>query len=229
MRILKSYPVPISWLLVALGGVGLASGCRPDAVPATTAAKPVRPVAVATPPASNQPLTTAAAPTPLDTLHDGRLIAVRQLAGHLDALPRRAWSRVQKVELYESTEGGEAIFYYLRGQPQKITTQYLGETGQQRTIFYLRGGQPALVLVLERTYQYNRPMNYDSAAMRANADTEVFDFAKATIATTRSYFDHGQLLYQATSPANDSAAYLLREQRRLTTQLHSLLAQATKK
>ncbi len=208
-----------------LGGAGLASSCRPDAAPAATAA---RPVVAATRPANRPPpIATAAAPTPLDTLGDARLVAVRQLAARLDARPRRAWSRVQKVALYESTEGGEAVFRYLHGQPQKITAQYLGETGQQRTVFYLLAGQPALVR--EYTYRYNRPITWTAATARANGDTEAFDFAKSVITTTHSYFDHGHLLYQSGPPAADSAAgagYRPREQRRLTEELRHLLAQA---
>lgn len=151
---------------------------------------------------------------------------VQQLVNHFDARSPKAWSQVQRVGLTESTEGGEAVYYYQRGRPQKITVQYLGEAGQQRAAFYLlESGQ--LVFVREQTYAYNRPITYDSAAMRENHDNQVFDLANSTISTTRSYFDHGRLVYQAGAVPPDSAsmtAYQLREQRRLYAELHQLLA-----
>ena len=154
-------------------------------------------------------------------------MAIRQLVARLDALPHRTWSRVRKAELCESPEGGEAVFYYLHGQPQKITAHYLGETGQQLTTFYLLAGQ--LALVREHTCHYNRPITWNATVARENGDTEVFDLAKSTKTTMRSYFDHGQLLSQTGPIAADSAlavGYRQREQQRLTEELRYLLAQA---
>lgn len=217
-------------LLFALGAIGLATSCQPDSAPATGAPATAahRPRAAATRPAATP--APAAAAAAIDTTTDARLRAVRQLVAQLNSRPRRAWSRVRKIDLHESTEGGEATLYYLHGQPQKITAVYLGETGQQQTVFYLPHGQSTLLaFALERTYAYNRPITQDSAAMRELADTEVFDFAKATVTTKRTYFANGRLLYQAENPAHDSAAvpaYQQREQHRLYAELRHLVALA---
>ncbi len=222
-------------LFLASGWLVFAGSCQPEHdAPATTSSSPPTRSRLPVPKPQVAPPKVAPAPKPsaavLNPATDARLVAVRQLVAHLNTQPRQAWARVQKVELYESTEGGEAVFYYLNGQPQKITAVYLGETGQQQTTFYLRNNLPAFVL--EQFYQYNRPITQNLAAMRERGDKEVFDFAKSTITTARSYFDHGQLIYQTERPANDStkvAAYRLRAQYRLAGELRQLLVQAATK
>ncbi|AMR29179.1 hypothetical protein A0257_20160 [Hymenobacter psoromatis] len=218
-QLLRMVDVGLVW-----GGLVVAGGCQPDTTPATTAAGPLQPGAVVTTAAGSRARVATPVSDAPDSTANARPAASPRFVVRLDTLPPAAWSNVRRVELYESLEGGEAVFYYQQHALRKIVARYLGETYQQRTTFYLRSGQPTLVV--EQDYHYNRPITYDSAAMRANADTEAFDLAKSTIQTTRSYFGRGRLRYQAVSPANDSAAYLLREQRRLADQLRRLLAQA---
>ena len=158
---------------------------------------------------------------------DARLLAIRRLVAGLNTQPRRAWSAVRKIDVYETSEGGDAVFYYLGHELRKISARQLGEMGQARAEYYLLHGQPAFVF--ERTYHYNRPIYYDAATMRENHDTEAFDFAKSTVTASRSYSYQGQLFYQAGPQARDSVAvpgYYQREQQRLAAQLRYLLAQA---
>lgn len=126
------------------------------------------------------------------------------------------WTTIDTKGLSETTEGGEAKFYYLNGQLNKITTWQLGETFRLLTEYYLLNGQ--LSFVLERTYKYNRPFYYDSVAMKENNDTEVFDFKKSEIIEDRSYFENGKLLHHINNQdcgSPFSAEYLLQEQKRI--------------
>jgi hypothetical protein len=104
------------------------------------------------------------------------------------------WSAVKTEELFETTEGGEATYYNQNGRLEKITTQNFGETYQQIREYYLMDGQ--LCFVFEKSFQYNRPMYYDTTAMKENNDTEAFDMDKSKITETRSYFLKGKLFHR---------------------------------
>ncbi|MBL7742033.1 MAG: hypothetical protein JNN00_01035 [Chitinophagaceae bacterium] len=140
------------------------------------------------------------------------------------------WDSIETQELWETTEGGEAKFYYQNGQLEKIATRLFGETFQQFTEYYLLNGQ--LSFVFEKSYKYNRPMYYDSAAMKENNDTEAFDFGKAGIMEDRSYFANGQLLHRVNNQNRSSPFsedYLLEEQKRIKNEFEKLISLKKKK
>ena len=128
------------------------------------------------------------------------------------------WTSTIKKELDESTEGGEATFYYSNGNLEKIVTRHFGETFQQLTEYYLLNNQ--LSFVFEKSYKYNRPIYYDSTTMKENKDNESFDFDKSEIIEDRSYFEKGKLIHQVNNQDCGSPFakdYLLDEQKRLLT------------
>lgn len=135
------------------------------------------------------------------------------------------WTTIQKEDLDAPSEGGEATFYYLSGNLEKIISRYFGETFQLLTEYYLLNGQ--LSFVFEKTYRYNRPFYYDSTSMKENKDNEAFDFKKSEIIEDRSYFEKGKLIHKMNSKnygsplAKDS---LLDVQKRLMTQFDMLKA-----
>ena len=126
------------------------------------------------------------------------------------------WSSVLKKELEGTTENGEATFYYYNQNLEKIVTRQFGETFQLLTEYYLLKGQ--LSFVFEKSYKYNRPMYYDSTAMKENNDKEAFDIEKSKIIESRNYFENGKLLHQLNSQDHGSSMkedYLLQEQKRI--------------
>lgn len=134
------------------------------------------------------------------------------------------WTNIKTKDIWETTEGGEAKFYYLNGQLEKITTQHFGETFQKLIEYYLLNGQ--LSFVFEKSYKYNRPIYYDSAAMKEMNDTETFDIEKSEIIEDRGYFDHGKLIHQIRSRNSGSSfgdSYLLEEQKRIQTDFAKLI------
>ena len=140
------------------------------------------------------------------------------------------WTTIKTKDIWETTEGGEAKFYYLNRQLEKITTRHFGETFQFLTEYYLLKGQ--LSFVFEKSYKYNRPIYHDSTAMMEMNDSETFDFEKSEIIEDRSYFDNGKLLHQISSqdcgsPFADD--YLLGEQKRIKTDFEKLIILDTTK
>lgn len=140
------------------------------------------------------------------------------------------WTYIDTKELSETIEGGEAKYYYQNEQLEKIVTRQFGETFQQLTEYYLMNGQ--LSFVFEKSYKYNRPIYYDSTAMKENNDTEAFDFVKSEIVEHRSYFDNGKLLHQVNnqdcgSPFTDD--YLLEQEKRIKVDFEKLIKLGTTK
>ncbi len=140
------------------------------------------------------------------------------------------WTSIDTKELSESTEGEEAKFYYQNGQLEKIATRHYGETFQLLTEYYLLKGQ--LSFVFEKRHKYNRPLYYDTTAMKENNDTEAVDIDKSEIIEDRSYFENGKLLHQINnqdcgSPFADD--YLLEEQKRIKRDFDKLVKQTKKK
>jgi len=134
------------------------------------------------------------------------------------------WTNIKTKDIWETTEGGEAKFYYLNGQLEKITIHHFGETFQKLTEYYLLNGE--LSFVFEKSYQYNRPIYHDSAAMKEMNDTETFDIEKSEIIEDRSYFDHGKLIHQISSQDCGSSfadSYLIKEQKRIQTEYAEIL------
>lgn len=151
-----------------------------------------------------------------------RLKVIRENYRRINSIAN--WSEIKKEKLFETTEGGEASYYYQKGNLDKITTQNYGETFQLITEYYLLEGQ--LCFVYEKLFQYNRPMYYDIAAMKENNDTESFDLEKSKVTESRSYFENGQLFLQtsgakvASSTKKDS---LKNEQQRILSDFKMLI------
>lgn len=140
------------------------------------------------------------------------------------------WTKIKTKDIWQTTEGGEAKFYYLNGQIEKITTRHFGEASQILTEYYLLKGQ--LSFVFKKSYKYNRPIYYDSISMKENNDTEAFDFDKSEIVEDRSYFDNGKLLHQINNQdcgiqlADD---YLREEQKRIKVDFEKVIKLGTTK
>ncbi len=133
----------------------------------------------------------------------------------------RKWTSIIKKDLLETAEGGEATYYYSGNDLEKITLRNYGETFQQLAEYYLLNGQ--LSFVFERSYRYNRPIYYDSAAMKANDDAETFDFNASEIAEVRSYFNHEKIILQLTKNKSPTAKQiLLEEQKRIIKEYNQL-------
>lgn len=109
------------------------------------------------------------------------------------------WDQVKEVELFESTLGGFASYYFSKGKLEKIVAHYYGETFQEIDEYYLSKGE--LSFVFEKTYDYNRPIYWDTVNMKSFNDKEVFDFEKSTISEQRNYFHSGKLIQHLKSDA----------------------------
>jgi hypothetical protein len=134
------------------------------------------------------------------------------------------WTNIKTKDIWETTEGGEAKFYYVNGQLEKITTHHFGETFQKLTEYYLLKGE--LSFVFEKTYEYNRPIYQDSTAMKEMKDTETFKLEKSEIVEDRSYFNNRKLIHQISSQDCGSSfadSYLIKEQKRIQTDFAKLI------
>ena len=134
------------------------------------------------------------------------------------------WTSMDEKELLETAEGGEARFYYTSDTLEKIITRQFGEMSQKVTEYYLLDQE--LSFVFEKSFQYNRPMYYDSTMMKENNDTEVLDIDKSEIVEERSYFVNGKLVHQVNNqdvgaPMADD--YLAEEQIRIIDQYKRLI------
>lgn len=92
----------------------------------------------------------------------------------------------------ESTEGEQAIGYYKGSTLKLIVTEYLGETGKNRTEYYFDNDQ--LFFVLDQSFKYNRPIFWDQKRAEENDDTEIFDPSKTTLSEDRYYFKNKALI-----------------------------------
>ncbi|EGT4347406.1 hypothetical protein A4C53_RS19635 [Elizabethkingia anophelis] len=134
------------------------------------------------------------------------------------------WHSIKQRDLFQSTEGGEAKYYYQKNKLEKIITRIFGESGQTLTEYYLLNGQ--LSFVYEKDYKYNRPLYYDTKAMKENNDTEAFDFDKSEITENRSYFVNGKLIHILSSEdcgAPFSSDYIAEEQKSILSEYSKLL------
>lgn len=104
------------------------------------------------------------------------------------------WTSIEVEDVWETTEGGEAKYYYQKEQLEKIALRHYGETFQLWSEYFLYDNE--LSFVYEKLLKYNRPFYYDSIAMKENNDTEAFDFDKSTIFEVRNYFENGKLIHQ---------------------------------
>ena len=135
-----------------------------------------------------------------------------------------SWTSTDERTIRESSEGGEAIYYYNHGILEKTVTHIYGETFQILTEYYLLNGQ--LSFVFEKTYQYNRPIYYDTAVMKESKDDQAFNIEKSEMLEDRSYFEKGKLIHQVNNQDCGTpfeAAYLLKKQMRLQTDFDSVI------
>jgi hypothetical protein len=143
-----------------------------------------------------------------------RLKPVRENFKRINSIAK--WTSIVSKDIWETNEGGDAKFYYQDGKLEKIVTSHFGETFQQLTEFYLLNGK--LSFVFEKSYKYNRPIYYDTKAMKENNDTVAFDIKKSEIEEVRSYFENANLLHQISNQHRDSPPaddYLHEEQKRI--------------
>ncbi|GAA5044557.1 hypothetical protein GCM10011506_48130 [Marivirga lumbricoides] len=133
------------------------------------------------------------------------------------------WTSVDERDLEQSTEGGTATYYFQKDTLLKIAVVNFGETGKAIQEFYTKDGQ--LSFVLETDYTYNRPITWDSTAMKENNDTQVFDMDQSEIMENASYFDNGILIQYTNSQdcgAPFAADYLKNIEADLKSEFESL-------
>jgi hypothetical protein len=126
------------------------------------------------------------------------------------------WTSIEKRELNQSLEGGIATYYFMKDTLLKIVAIIYGETGKINQEFYTQDGE--LSFVFEQNYQYNRPIYWDSLAMKENNDSESFNLEKSDVLEDCSYFENGELIRQINNQdcgAPFSEEYLQEEQVRI--------------
>ena len=144
-----------------------------------------------------------------------------------------SWTRTIKIDLDESTEGGEAVYFFTGNALRKIIAKLYGETFQQINEYYLLNGK--LSFVFEKQLKYNRPMYYDSTVMKENGDNESFDIRRSQYEEDRSYFINDQLVHQQNNQdcgAPFAKDYMKEQEIRILNnyrQLHKHLSEASAK
>ena len=118
---------------------------------------------------------------------------VKQTVSALLAVKK--WDSVISKPLSESTEGGEARYYYQNKNLKKIIHYQFGETYKAVTEYYLK--KEKAVFIYELLYRYNRPITWDSIVMKENKDDDqVWDLKKVKRYEKRNYFYNNQLIKQ---------------------------------
>lgn len=111
----------------------------------------------------------------------------------------KKWTVIDSVDLYETTEGGEAKFYFSNKKLQKIVAVYYGEAGQAVEEYYLLDSK--LSFVFRKDFSYNRPIYWDEP------NDEKFSFDKSIITETRSYF-YKDVLFEQIKTSEDNKEIL---------------------
>ena len=91
----------------------------------------------------------------------------------------------------ESTQGGQAIGYYDKGELKLIEVVWLGETGKHQIEYYFIDEK--LIFAFDQYFTYNRPINWDEKKAKEDGDDEVFDPGKTTVKEDRYYFKDEKL------------------------------------
>jgi hypothetical protein len=141
----------------------------------------------------------------------------------------KEWTAIDKRALKETTEGGAATYYFLFDTLKKIAVHQFGETGKKISEYYTMNAQ--LSFVFEKTYEYNRPITWDSAAMKENNDSQTFNIDKSEIIEDRSYFENGILIRQINNQDCGSPMaedFLKEEKERLQTEFNNLVKRLKK-
>lgn len=150
-----------------------------------------------------QPVDTGRVLIPIaDETWKKRLSPIEANVNRINAIEK--WTNLFSKELDVSTEGGDASFYQNQGNTEKIVVNVFGETFQEHNEYYLLNKQ--LSYAFEKKYQYNRPIYYDSTAMKENNDSVSFDFNKSTLVRNRYYFENGRIVYASMDDKIDTAS-----------------------
>ncbi|NND77555.1 MAG: hypothetical protein HKN39_05180 [Flavobacteriales bacterium] len=104
-----------------------------------------------------------------------------------------------------SSEGGQAIAYFIEGEIRLIKVKRFGEMGRVHQEFYFKDDRS--IFVLDEAYSYNRPIYWDEAKAKENNDTEFYDPNKTTIAENRYYFED-ELLFLWLDPEHEAVDLL---------------------
>lgn len=104
---------------------------------------------------------------------------------------RKNLTTYDTVRVDESTDGGEGIAYYDKGELKLIQMIWFGETGKTQMEYYFDAGK--LFFVFEQVFSYNRPIYWDKKTAKENNDDEFFDLSKSTIKENRYYFNNDKL------------------------------------
>lgn len=148
-----------------------------------------------------------------------KLQPIRKNFNRINAISN--WSSIETTDLWETAEGGEATYYHHNNTLEKIVTRQFGETFQMLTEYYLL--KEEVSFVYQKFYKYNRPIFYDSTAMKKNNDTEAFNFDKSHITETRTYFNNGEILFQIRKPQHDTEQNPLEDKDRIQSDFDNLL------
>lgn len=103
------------------------------------------------------------------------------------------WNSIQTISLDKSTEGGEARIYRGEQGRERITVHLFGEMYQSLNEYFLEDGE--LIMVVERTLKYNRPIYFDEETAAEFGD-EPFDTFKSQLVEARNYFIGGAMVHQ---------------------------------
>jgi len=109
----------------------------------------------------------------------------------------KVWTSTNKRALQETAEGGGVTYFYLKNSLKKILIRQFGETGQRICIYYTLND--TLSFVIEKIYNYNRPITWDSISMKKNNDNQVFNFDKSETTIDSNYFINGSLIRKTNS------------------------------
>jgi hypothetical protein len=153
-----------------------------------------------------------------------QLEPIRKNFKRLNSIDNENWSSLVTKELDGTNEGGEVVYYHWNNELDKIVAKEYGETFQVLTEYYFINNK--ISFVFQKELKYNRPIYYDSIAMKEMKDNEVFDIAKAEIIEERNYFDKGKLIHQLSSEDCGSPMaedYLQAEQKRILKKLDRIL------
>ncbi|WP_339700616.1 hypothetical protein [uncultured Marixanthomonas sp.] len=176
---------------------------------------------------SKQGQDTAQTDTVYDEYLGAKLAPIHKNYKKIDTIT--AWSATVTKAIKQSTEGGTATYYYLNKILLKIVVTHFGEMGKIIQEFYTLDG--ALSFVLEKRYEYNRPLSWDDSSKQENNDNAVFDAEKSTLIEDRSFFEKGTLIRQISDlscGAPFAQYYLDGEQKRLKDDFNQLLKRINK-
>ncbi len=127
----------------------------------------------------------------------------------------KKWTKVDKKEVVESTEGGEILFFYLNDKLGKIAEIHFGEMRKTITEYYLLNGKLSFYLDVE--VQYEKP----------------FDDKNSTKLTDRKYFKNNKLIHEINeqdqgSPFINNKLAIAEEEKRILANFDKILHLAKK-